>query len=395
MNIKKVLIIEDDRFQVQLMTRFLEKLTHASVQRAANGQEALSHLNHIHKPDLIFCDLNMPKMDGIEFLRKVSQQKLNSQIVITSVAETEVLSSVIKMADTYGLLNVLSLKKPINYKSLESLFTQLEQLEEKKVDQFNVSYQASDQEIINGLQYGQFVPFFQPHINATNNQICGAEALVRWQHPKIGVLSPDAFLKKLTKLGLINKLTLTILDLAIATCVSWHQQGTQYRISVNVSPLDLTDLNFADRVFEILNHYQLPAKYLTLEITETEICNHLGKALETMSRLRIKGVEISIDDFGTGSSSMLQLITSPFRELKVDQFFVRNMFVDPKSYTAVKASLYLAKHLNLRSVAEGVETEEQAKELKHLGCNILQGYNYSPALPAEKFLQWCQHFQSK
>jgi EAL domain-containing protein (putative c-di-GMP-specific phosphodiesterase class I)/FixJ family two-component response regulator len=394
MTIRHILIIEDDPFQLNLMFQCMSKLTNANINVALNGHEALYHLKQLKKPDLILCDLCMPQMDGIEFLREISQQQLDSKIIITSCASTDVLFSVQEMASSYGLKNVLTMEKPISYSSLEQLIKQFNQPQLKAESNVKPKYQPTDDELIDALRLRQFIPFFQPHIDEKSNSVCGAEALVRWNHPSKGILTPDIFINLLTQVGLIHELTLEILNSAITSGARWHKMGLMYRLSVNVSSLDLIDLSFADAVLDILNCHNFPPGYLTLEVTETDICTHKGKALDTMNRLRINGVELSIDDFGTGTASLMQLITSPFSELKVDKLFVSNMFMDPKHFTAVQVSLFLAQQLGLRSVAEGVESKEQEKVLKELGCNVLQGYNYAPAMPETIFLKWCSQFST-
>jgi EAL domain-containing protein (putative c-di-GMP-specific phosphodiesterase class I)/DNA-binding NarL/FixJ family response regulator len=389
MSISRILIIDDDLFQLKLLEKMLSKLTKAQITVASNGQEALTKLNVIVKPDLILCDLNMPEMDGIEFLRIISTNRLVGSVVLMSSAATDVVSSVKKMASSYGLSNILNLEKPIGSHHLKGILSQIIKNNSVKMTHSKAQYQPKDNEIIDAFEQGQFVPFFQPHIDAESNIVVGAEALIRWLHPTKGILTPNVFLDQMMELNLSTKLALKVLDFSIAACARWFRAGKIYSISVNVSPSDLTDLNFANVVLDLLSGYKLPPSYLTLEITENEICPNQAKALETMSRLRIAGVHLSIDDFGTGYSSLTQLIFSPFTELKVDQLFVRNMLTNSKHFAAVKSSLTLAQHLNLRSVAEGVESEAQANALRELGCDVLQGWTYAPAMAEDVFLNWC------
>lgn len=393
MTIKTILIIEDDLFQLKLLVKMLSKITKAKISVASNGQEALTSLNKLVAPDLILCDLSMPEMDGIEFLRIISTRQLDTQIVLTSSADEDVISSVKQMACLYGLSNITSLKKPIASHHLVRLLTGPVEDETIKTPYPQMRYQAKYYEIVNAFEQGTFEPFFQPHINAKTNVIVGAEALIRWHHPTKGVLTPNYFLERLVRLGLIYKLTLKTLDFSIAACARWHRMGLKYTISVNVSPSDLSDLNFTNIVQNVLSLHELPAKYLTLEITETEVIPQQAKALETLSRLRLIGVNISIDDYGIGFSSLKHLISGPFTELKVDKLFIRKMLTDKKHFAAVKSSLTIAQHLNLNSVAEGVESEAQARALTNLGCDVLQGWLYAPAMPEGTFLDWCRNHE--
>lgn len=392
MNINNIIVIEDDLFQLKLMMRMLSKITNANIYSASNGQQALDKLCSIENPDIIFCDLSMPEMDGVEFLRIMATKKIDCHIVVISSAADDVLKSVINMAKSYGLANIHMLPKPIGLHHLQVVFDKIIVKKVATVHAPVSDYQASRNELVRALHENEFHAFYQPQINARSCEIIGAEALCRWYHPTRGVLTPNYFIDQLTELGLLGELTFQVMESAIKSCAQWHKLGYQYKVSVNVSPLDLVNLNFANRVFSLLDRYGLAENYLNVEITETDICPNIAKALETVARLRIKGVNISIDDFGTGYSSLQQLITSPFTELKIDQVFVRRMLTNPKHLAAVTFSLQLAKSFGLMSVAEGVETAEEAAILTELGCDVFQGYLFSPALEESKFLEWANRF---
>jgi len=393
--LNNILIVEDDTFQQKLISKMLSTLTLAKITTASNGQEALSKLDKIAEPELILCDLNMPGMDGVEFLRIIASRNLDSTIVLTSSVSNDVISSVKKMVLACGMPDILSLNKPISKIQLEQVLLQsTEQVRRNKVTE-KVLFQPVDDEIITGFDQEQFVVFYQPHINVKTDIVSGAEALIRWQHPKRGVLTPYFFLDQIQQLGLSHQLTLKVINASISACARWHQQGKGFNISVNISPVDLIELDFIDNVIELLKQYQLPAKFLTFEITESDIGPDMAKELEVMCRLRLHGINLSIDDFGTGFSSLSQLISSPFTELKVDQSFVQKMLTDSKSYAAVKASLQLARDLKLKTVVEGVETKAEADAIKALGCDLFQGWLYAPALPENEFLSWSQNHNKK
>lgn len=392
MNINNVLIIEDDLFQLKLMMKMLAKITSARIHSAGNGQQALDKLSQISVPDVILCDLSMPEMDGVEFLRNIAKNKIDCHIIVNSSAADDVLSSVINMAKSYGLNNIHMLNKPVGLHHLINLFEAIVVKQVATIYPMNSDYQASANELICALQENQFKAFYQPQIKTSTCEVIGAEALARWYHPTKGILTPNYFIDQLTELDLLEELTFQVIESAIKSCIVWHQMGYKYQVSVNVSPKDLVNLSFADRVFTLLKEYGLPEHYLNVEITETDICPNIAKALETVARLRIKGVNISIDDFGTGYSSLQQLITSPFTELKIDQVFVRQMVSNPKHLAAVTFSLQLAKSFGLKTVAEGVETEDEAAILTELGCDVFQGFLFSPALEESKFLEWVSNF---
>jgi len=393
--LNNILIVEDDLFQQKLISKMLSTLTLAKITTASNGQEALSKLDEIAEPELILCDLNMPGMDGVEFLRIIASRNLDSNVVLTSSVSKDVISSVKEMVLACGMPDILSLNKPISKNQLEQILIQLMEKNNVREPYENYQYQAVDDEIITGFNQDQFVVFFQPHINVETDYASGAEALVRWNHPTRGVLTPYFFLEQIDKVGLAHLLTLRVLDSSVSACSRWHQQGLEFNISVNISPVDLVESNFLESVIDILKKHQLPSKFLTLEITESDIRPNMAKELEVMCRLRLHGINLSIDDFGTGFSSLSQLISSPFTELKVDLSFVQKMLTDSKSCAAVKASLQLARDLKLKTVVEGVETQAEAIAIKELGCDLFQGWLYAPALPERNFLTWCQNHNKK
>ena len=389
MTINKILVIEDDAIQRQSSISMLAKITNASLYGVKNSKQALEYLAQENKPDLIICDLNMPEIDGLEFLRLISKYNLKTTIILSGYTELDVFTSVQQMAIHYGLKHISTLKKPVSPGKLKTL------LRENK-DNFHhyladeVDSVLSEHELIKAIENKELQPFFQPHIDISSGQVTGCEALVRWLHPKRGTLTPNAFLDRIVELGLMERLTRNMLEDSISACSRWHQQGVNYCISVNVTPSDIVNLYFVEYVLHTLAKYQLLPQYLTLEVTENEISPHMAKSIESLIRLRLKGVGISIDDFGTGHSSLMQLITSPFTELKIDQFFIRNMQINNKHWAVVKASIALAKHLGLRSVAEGVETQEQVALLTEMGGYILQGYYFAPALAEAQFISWAK-----
>jgi EAL domain-containing protein (putative c-di-GMP-specific phosphodiesterase class I)/ActR/RegA family two-component response regulator len=374
MKIKHILVVEDDLFQQKILKTMLQKTSDASVHIVNNGKQAIDYLTAGHQPNLILCDLNMPEMDGIELLRRLAQKETNAYIVLSSSVAPDLQQAVMRMANYYGLQKITNLNKPININKLKKLFANLPK---EQVYSNKCQIQISDNEIINAFSDEQFLPHFQAHFEQTELAITGAEALIRWQHPEHGLLTPYYFLDRIYQLNLGSQLTKMMLEYSICCCANWHKNGYPLHISVNVSHSDLADVTFTDMALSLLAHYQLQNRYLTIEVTETELSPNLAQSLESLTRLRLNGVEISIDDFGTGHSSLSQLIYSPFTELKIDQSFTNNMMLDNKQMAAVKGSIAIAKSLDLRIVAEGVENQATQDALIEMGCDLLQGYYLS------------------
>ncbi|WP_117234019.1 EAL domain-containing protein [Vibrio maerlii] len=395
MEICNILIVEDDLFQRRILERMLSTINHAHIHTASNGIEALERVKKTI-PDVIFCDLYMPEMDGVEFVRQLADQGISPTVVFTSSAASDVQSAVIEMSRSYGIKKVTNLIKPLKREQVSEMLDWVAQETLPTHTKANVDTTINNQDIKRALYSDEFVPFFQAHFDARNGRLIGAESLIRWQHPSLGILTPIHFLDQLVELGLSYQLSCIMIRRSIDIAASWHRAGWQMGISVNVTPSDLEHDDFADRVIQILEEARFPPNKLTLEVTETELATDLARSLENTSRLRMRGVSISIDDFGTGHSSLTQLISSPFTELKIDQFFVKEMLQNDKHLAAIRFVIALSKSLDLKVVAEGVETQGQARRLAQLGCDVLQGYYLAKPMSAQNFFEYCQkHFQKR
>ncbi len=236
------------------------------------------------------------------------------------------------------------------------------------------------------LERGEFRVYYQPQVNAESGEIVGTEALVRWQHPELGLVPPVEFIPVAEEIGLIAPLGEWVLRSACAQNVAWQESGLEpLRVSVNLSPRQFQQPGLIEMIRRTLAETKLDPTYLELELTESSMMRDTTHAIETLRQLRVIGIKISVDDFGSGYSSLAYLKHLPIDALKIDFAFVRDMCADPNSAAIVMAIITLAHSLKLKAVAEGVETEEQAVLLRHLKCDELQGYFYGRPLPAEAF----------
>jgi EAL domain-containing protein (putative c-di-GMP-specific phosphodiesterase class I) len=222
----------------------------------------------------------------------------------------------------------------------------------------------------------------------------GAEALARWRHPQKGVLAPYAFIGAMENNDLIDPLTWAILEKSATMCRDWLANGLQATVSVNLSLKSLSDPGLAERITGMVAAQKLAAKHVVLEITESAAMTDVAKALENLTRLRMKGFALSIDDYGTGYSSMQQLSRIPFTELKIDQSFVMSALDREASKVILSSSLDMAKKLKLKSVAEGVETRAHWNLLRDLRCDIAQGYFIAKPMEAAAFQDWALHWRA-
>ncbi|UYM56509.1 putative bifunctional diguanylate cyclase/phosphodiesterase [Leclercia adecarboxylata] len=224
----------------------------------------------------------------------------------------------------------------------------------------------------------EFVVYYQPIVDSFSREIYSYEALVRWVHPLKGLLSPDSFIPVAEKTGMINELGRSVLELACREAATW---AVPAKISVNVSPIQLSSKAFAGIVLSILEETGLAADRLELEVTESSLFTDNDTPLNTLNTLRARGVQISIDDFGTGYSSLSRLSKLAFDKIKIDKSFVHSISDQDDALTIIKLITGMAKSLNMKAVAEGVETQEQLESLQALGCDLAQGYLFGKPQP--------------
>jgi diguanylate cyclase (GGDEF)-like protein len=239
-----------------------------------------------------------------------------------------------------------------------------------------------------GIAAGELVLHYQPKLNLRTGAVDGVEALVRWAHPDRGLLYPDSFIDLAESSGLMSKLTSAVLDGALAQWRVWADTGLVLDVSVNVSPTDLTDDGFPAEVATVLLRHGVPATRLVLEVTESLLMADRERAVRVLERLRDTGVGISIDDYGTGYSSLAYLASLPVTELKLDRAFVGSMPGSPRTAAVVTSTLQLAQSLGLVLVAEGAEDAETVDALIALDCDMVQGYHISRPLPAAQLEAW-------
>ena len=238
------------------------------------------------------------------------------------------------------------------------------------------------------LDSDEIVVFYQPIMHMDGDRVHGAEALVRWQHPELGLLPPSDFIGIVEQTGLIGPLTRHVLERAIAQCASWRRAGRNLTVSVNLSVRNLLDPDLPALIGDLLTLYGLAPEALQLEITESMLMSDPDRSLVTLTRLAQLGVGLSVDDYGTGYSSLANLRRLPIDELKIDRSFVSPMLSDESDLIIVRSTINLGHDLGLKVVAEGVEDEATLTRLAGLGCDFAQGYHFSKPLAPDAFTRW-------
>jgi diguanylate cyclase (GGDEF)-like protein len=243
------------------------------------------------------------------------------------------------------------------------------------------------------LTNNEFIMHYQPQADLATGRLGGVEALVRWQHPTRGLLYPDTFIPLAELTGLIPRITVEALRLAIAQGAEWRRRGLDMVVAVNVSSRDLHDRDLPQRVAALLADHDLPADRLMIEITESMLMVDPERAREILEDLSNAGIGIAVDDFGTGYSSLAYLKRLPIDKIKIDRSFVMGMTRDESDRHIVASTVDLGRNLGLQTVAEGVEDRESYERLAEMGCDLAQGYHLSRPVPAEALEDWARRLE--
>jgi EAL domain-containing protein (putative c-di-GMP-specific phosphodiesterase class I) len=313
----------------------------------------------------------MPDVDGVELLRVLESRRCAAQILIISGAGAKVVDSAERIGRERGLNVIGTVLKPFRVKDIKA---RLDELKDK-------GEALSISALRRAIEEEELFLAYQPKIEFPSLGIVGFEALVRWEHPMRGTLPPADFMP-LAEQGLADELTRAVLTMGLKQSAAWAEEGRVAAVALNISGRNLNDVHFADSVIDLCRDYAVPPDRLTLELTETAATEHALEAMDILTRLRIKGVNLSIDDFGTGYSSLVQLHRLPFTDVKIDKEFVSNCHSSRDSLAIVKTIIDLGHNLGMKAVAEGVENAEVLHILADLGCDGAQGYHISRPIPA-------------
>jgi EAL domain-containing protein (putative c-di-GMP-specific phosphodiesterase class I) len=371
----RLLVVDDEPAICSLIRRVAEPLGFVvhSLTESARFLETLMEF----QPSLLILDLKMPDCDGVQLLQQLKDGQSEAQIIVISGMDQRVLNTAEKLGRSQGLRMAGVLHKPLKRGELEL----------KLNDALSAAKVFSRETLRSAISNRELVVHYQPKASRTVNGwvIDGGEALVRWMHPEQGLLPPGRFLSFVEAYGLIQTLTDHVLETSIQQLAEWKEKRPGISIAVNLSASLIDDLAFPERVTAILQKYGVPGRMLGIELTESTAMADATKAMDIFLRLCVNDISLSIDDFGTGFSSLQQLYQLPFDELKIDRMFVRGLPDDEEARAIVRATVDMAHALNMKVCAEGVETRQALDYLESVNCDRAQGYLISPAVAAEKF----------
>lgn len=386
------IIIDDDFFAKNLLVKQVEKLTSSIAYGCSSASEALSIISKNKSINLIFCDIQMPEMDGVEFIRYLSDNNYSGHLVLVSGQDYRLLKTVEKLAKAHDLNLVSALKKPVSMIDLNNVFYKIK----KNSIQFrNYENKSNIKEIETALKNNQFFIQYQPKVLVKSGEYVGAEALVRWMHPEHGIIMPDAFIETAEEYGLINDITDFVIKTSVDDQKRWSAEGLQGSMAINISTESLSVIELPEKISEYLLHAGTPNSNIILEITESRLLKNINKSLDVLARLRLKNFNLSIDDFGTGHSSLAQLRDVPFNELKIDRSFIHGANNDKFLEAIIQASSDMAHKFEMKVVAEGVENYDDWNLIKSLGCDVAQGWFVSKAINASNMLSWYAGWKEK
>jgi EAL domain-containing protein (putative c-di-GMP-specific phosphodiesterase class I) len=379
----RLLVVEDDLVQRTIIGSIGAKLGYDTV--IASTFEHASNLLRSEKFDMMTLDLSLGERDGVELLRVIAALKLNAMpIVIVSGCEERVRNTIKRVATALDLALTTSLAKPLNIDQLRVALTRPALLNAAPGGRAQAPA-ITRERIVDALRQKEFIVELQPKIDLRTNEIDGAEALARWVAPDFGPVSPAVFVPLVEQFGLMPELTHAICDAAVATSRGLIRQRPGFTVAVNVSASDLNDLTLPERIEGILRTYQVSPESLVVEVTESIAMSDVERAMDVVSRLRLKGMGAAIDDFGTGFSSLAALAKLPFSELKIDRSFAGNCATDKDMMKIVEASIALAKAFGMRVVGEGIDNRLTLSALRDAGCDVGQGYLFAPTLGIRQF----------
>ena len=377
---RHLLMVDDEQPQCVLVARTVAGLGYAT-DIAETLEQAFAQLA-VRRYDAVLLDLSLAE-EAVNLLHALRNMAAQASIVLVSRLDDRLRATSLWLASALGLRVAGALSKPIIPAALHVLLRDAPAVPASA----ELRHRCTAAELEDALRQAQIVAAFQPKVTLANGRVVGAEALARWHHPA-GDIPPDVFIPLAERSGLIGPLTFGILRQSLAACRRWRTTSPDCGVAVNFSPLVLADPGLPNAIERLLREHGLNGGALTAEITESTVIGQPLVAAEVLRQLRARGITLSIDDFGTGQSSLTTLHRLPYTELKLDRSFVSGCDADPQAMKIVRATISMARELALRVVAEGIETQAEELLLREAGCETGQGWRYARAMPEADFRAW-------
>jgi EAL domain-containing protein (putative c-di-GMP-specific phosphodiesterase class I) len=386
----RFLVVEDHQFQRSSLVRLLDALGAEAVYSAEDGNTALQV---IHDPDrrvdVVISDLAMPGMDGMEFIRHLSETGERVSLILASALQPELLGSIASMALAYKVPLLGVVGKPVTAGKLSPLLD----LHRSNVPPGRCDAQFPLDEVAQAWSKDEFEPWFEPKVDLATGVVRGMSAVARWRHPQQGWLEPASFMASIEARGLNDDFVWLMLRKSAAHCRRWIDLGHDLVVSVNLSFHSLTDPNLAARVQQIAQKEGIDPRCMVLGVNESALNTDLPKALENLARLRVLGFGLRVDDFGAGPMAVEQLPRVAFTELKINSAFVRGADCDESVRVGLAVGLAVASDLKLTTIAAGIGSKEEWNLLYEWGCVLGEGPFISAPLDGEEVGAWLARWQ--
>ncbi len=388
----RVVVVDDDPVMLRLLGSMVRGLGVAEVSVHTEAAAALADPALCDgRPICVLLDINMPGMDGIECVRHLAERGYGGMLVLVSGEDEAMRRATAMLAQARGLkLGGTLSKPPTRAAILGALAAGLpDGARTVRGAGPNGPYHSFGYaDLQAALAEGQLVNHYQPQVSPQTGTLIGVESLVRWQHPVHGLLPPAQFLALAERYGLIGELLIQTLRQALGDLATWQGRGHALRVAVNVSMDNLSVISTADSIASEARQAGVDPRQVVLEVTESRLMRDLATALDVLARLHLKRFRLSVDDFGTGHSTLVVLRDLLFDELKIDAGFVHRAAQDPRLATFFRASQGLAHNLGMEAVAEGVEDAEDWVFARDEGCDLAQGWFIARPMPADRLEDW-------
>lgn len=389
----RVLLLDDDPFMLAMQSRMLSSMGYPTIVSVGSAAVALQRLRMDPQAvDVILCDLNMPGMDGIEFLQKLTATPFRGNVILLSGEGLRIMHTVQRLLGNQ-LVILGALEKPAGRAALHALLDCWKPV--GAAEQVGPVLDFTATELHAANQKREWVLHYQPKVDMKTGALAGIEALVRWNHPEHGLVYPDRFIGTAEDCGAIDALTDWVLQEAVEQQARWQGAGMRLHMAVNLSMENLRATEIVRRVNAIVHRSGMSPQDVVLEVTESRLMSPSPVPLENLIRLRLQRFGLSIDDFGTGHSSLAQLRDVPFTELKIDRGFVHGARHNQVIRPMLEGSIGIAKRLDMLSVAEGVESQDDWQLLREIGCDLAQGYFIGRPVPGERVPEWLGGWRSR
>ena len=381
----RVLILEEHASQRAIVVSQFKQLGHAVIE-ATHAIEALALLESVGGVDVVLCDLSMSGMDGLEFLQHAAQRGWLYGVIVSGHQPPGISQALQQFTRLLGVRLLGHVDKLATLNQLEEMVHRHQSAEEIVPAVSPALPLFTQTQVCDALAAGQLHAYYQPKFSLWTNEMTGVEVLSRWQHPLYGLIPAMAFMPVLERCGRLDELLFAQMHQALTLQQHVRASGMALNLAFNLHAQQLAQDVLSLQIKDVMAPFKAPRSSVTFELTESGMLEASASSLACLMRLRMLGCNLSLDDFGAGFSSLQRLCQLPFNEIKLDAEFVRGMTADPRCRAVIHSTLAMGDRLGMTVVVEGIETQEQQRQLLAMGCRVGQGYVYAQAMSGEQLL---------